>query len=489
MKKTFGLSILLLLMLIVAGLAGLVQAGEKPNIVLIYADDFGWNGTSARMHPDRADSKSDYYETPNIERLAEGGMRFSRGYSPGPNCSPSRHAILSGMSPAKNRKCDIGIGRGPTERVKWLAARNSPDPLTEVVAFPGLLRDHAGYATAHFGKWHLPDDPGVVGYDEHDGSRGNAAGGRDADPKYIFEVTERGVAFMTRQVKAGRPFYLQLSHFATHLPIQYRNATLNKYQKMDKGSRHTNPEYAAMTADLDVGVGMILNEIDRLGIAGNTYVVYTADNGALRGENDISTSNDPLNFGKPQVWEGGIRVPFIVRGPGVKANSWCHYPVVGYDLYPTFCQWAGIAGRVPDGVEGGSLVATLASGGRANVKRKNPFLIFHFPNYVLGGGKGARPQSAIMIGDMKLMKVYEWDRPRLFDLSKDIGERNDIWEKMPERVRRMHAMLEEYLQEVDAPMPKYNPDWDMTAEEWTAWSKTQKKENPKPKKAMKKAGE
>jgi arylsulfatase A len=464
------------------------QAAEKPNILLIYADDFGWTGTSARMSPDRDDSRSDYYETPNIERLAQQGMRFSRGYSPGPNCSPSRHALLSGMCPAKNRKCDISGGRGPTEHVRWLAGRNGPDPLTEVVTFPKLLRDHAGYATAHFGKWHLPGDPGENGYDEHDGSRGNAAGGGDEDPKYVTEITTSGIRFMRKQVEAGKPFYLQISHFATHLPIQHRPETLLKYENKSKGERHTNPAYAAMTAELDRGVGMVLDEIDRLGIAKSTYVLFTADNGALRGLDDASTSNDPLNFGKPQVWEGGIRVPFIVRGPGVAANSWRHQAVVGYDLYSTFCEWAGIKDRVPDCVEGGSLAATLASGEEVEIKRKNSFLVFHFPNYVLGKGKDARPQSAIMIGDLKLMKIYEWDRPKLFDLSTDIGEKDDLWEKMPERARMMHSTLQEYLEQVNAPMPTLNPDVDMTVEEWSVWSKAQKKDNVAPKKAAKKAG-
>ena len=151
-----------------------------------------------------------------------------------------------------------------------MAARNNPDPLTEAVPFAELLRDHAGYATAHFGKWHLPGHPGENGYDEHDGSRSSVNGGGEADPKYIFDLTNKGSAFMEKQVKAGKPFYLQLSHFAVHLPIQYRSATLGKYQAKEKGNRHTNPEYAAMTEDLDVGVGMILDEIDRLGIADNT---------------------------------------------------------------------------------------------------------------------------------------------------------------------------------------------------------------------------
>ena len=224
---------------------------SKPNIILIYADDQGWNGTSVRMHPDREDSRSDYYQTPNIEHLALQGMRFSRGYSSNPNCAPSRHALLSGMTPAKNRRCDINNGRGPQTDVLWLAARNNPASLTEAITFPELLHDHAGYATAHYGKWHLPGDPGENGYDDHDGSRNNPGGGGDTDPKRIFDLTTKGLNFMQAQVQAGKPFYLQLSHFAVHLPIRYRSQMLDKYQALDKGNLHTNPEYAAMTEDAE----------------------------------------------------------------------------------------------------------------------------------------------------------------------------------------------------------------------------------------------
>jgi hypothetical protein len=148
---------------------------------------------------------------------------------------------------------------------------------------------------------------------------------------------------------------------------------------------------------------------------------------------------------------------------------------------------AGVKDLVPDNVEGGSLVGALLSKGKASVERKNPFMVFHFPNYVLGKGKDAFPQSAIMSGDMKLMKLYDWDRPKLFDLSKDIGEQNDIWDKLPKMAEQKHLTLQEYLKAVNAPMPKYNPDWDMTVQEWDVWNKAEKSKNASPKKAGKKS--
>jgi arylsulfatase A-like enzyme len=170
----------------------------------------------------------------------------------------------------------------------------------------------------------------------------------------------------------------------------------------------------------------------------------------------------------------------------VAPNSWSHHPVVGYDLYPTFCDIAGLTNRIPDEVEGGSLLPALRSKGAAPVKRLNPYLVFHFPNYVLGY-KDTRPQSAIMMGDLKLMKLYEWDRPKLFNLKDDIGETVDLTDQLPEKAQYMHDTLNAYLKEVDAPMPTHNPDWTMTPNQWLEWNKSQKAPKNANKKASKKA--
>jgi arylsulfatase A len=196
----------------------------------------------------------------------------------------------------------------------------------------------------------------------------------------------------------------------------------------------------------------VLQAIDRLGLADNTYVIYMSDNGAGGG----GKGGRVLNGGKGGVWEGGIRVPLIIRGPGVKPNSWCHTRVVGYDFFPTFCQWAGISSNeLPKGIEGGSMAALLANDGLGDVKRPREELVFHFPHY-----QGDTPHSAILLGDLKLLHFYEDDRDALFDLSKDIGERNDLAERLPAETKKLRERLETYLAAVDAQFPTPNPEYD-----------------------------
>jgi len=228
-----------------------------------------------------------------------------------------------------------------------------------------------------------------------------------------------------------------------------------KYEKLASGGndRGKRAETAAITEDLDTGVGQVMAAIDRLGLTKNTYVIYMSDNGAGGG----GGKRGGLSGGKGSVWEGGIRVPLIIRGPGIAADSWCHLPVVGYDLLPTFCEWAGIpATAIPKGVEGGSVASLLTRDGSGLVRRPREELVFHFPHYQSDDG----PHSAIRIGNLKLIRFYEDDRVTLFDLSKDIGERDDLAQRLPAEAKRMQERLEKYLAEVAAQMPIPNPDFD-----------------------------
>ena len=197
---------------------------------------------------------------------------------------------------------------------------------------------------------------------------------------------------------------------------------------------------------------MVMDAISRLGIADTTFVIYTSDNGAGGGGR-----RRPLNGGKGSVWEGGIRVPLIVRGPGVKLDSWCHARVVGFDFFPTFCEWAGIAvDRHPQGLEGGSIASLLTNDGMGEVKRSRDELVFHFPHYQSSDG----PHSAILFGDLKLLKFYETDRLALFDIAKDIGEQSDLSSQEPDKVEQLHERLKNCLADVEAQMPKPNPQYD-----------------------------
>ncbi|MBS0260343.1 MAG: sulfatase [Planctomycetes bacterium] len=434
---------------VLAILAGVpAVAADRPNIILMLADDQGWNGLSVRMHPDRAESRGDMYHTPHLERLAAQGMRFSQAYAPAPVCSPSRISIQTGRSPAalhwtKAAPPEAGHKLSEPRNIKQIADRE--------VTIGELLR-RAGYATAHYGKWHINGGgPGQHGYDESDGDTGNeqAFEFKDPNPVDIFGMAERAERFMAKCARAGQPFYIQLSWNALHASQNALQATRAKYEQKLGARDSKRADVAAITEDLDTGVGRVLDSIERLGLTGNTYVIYTSDNGAGGGKK-------LLHGGKGDVYEGGIRVPLIVRGPGVKPNSFSSTPVVGYDFLPTFCEWAGLPrSAVPAEVEGGSFTALLAQNGQGAVQRPREELVFHFPHY-----QGDTPHSAILLGNLKLMHFYEDDRYELYDLGQDLSERHNIAAERPAETRRLSERLQKYLAAVDAQLPPPNPDFD-----------------------------
>lgn len=425
-----------------------IFAADRPNIVFMLADDQAWTGLSVPMHPDLKDSHDPVIQTPHLERLAAQGMRFSSGYSPASVCSPARISLQTGKSPArlhwtKAAPAEEGHRLIEPRLIKQIAASETTI---------GEMLRAAGYATAHYGKWHLSGGgPGEHGYDEHDGDTGNEHAYRftDPNPVDIFGMSARAAAFMAKHARAGKPFYVQLSWNALHASENANKATLAKYERLLSGANTKRITTAAITEDLDSGVGRVLQAIDELGLADKTYVIYMADNGAGGGKR-------LLNGGKGGVWEGGIRVPFIVRGPGIKTDSWCHVPVIGYDLFPTFCEWAGIsAKKLPAGLEGGSIAPLLTHEGRGVVKRPREELVFHFPHY-----QGDSPHSALRWGDLKLLHFYEDDRDLLFDLSQDLGERRDLAAARPADVARLRQRLEAYLKLIDAQLPTINPQYD-----------------------------
>lgn len=423
---------------------------SRPNIILMLADDQGWNGTSVAMHPDVPGSKSDVHKTPNLEKFAGQGMRFSAAYAPAPVCSPTRISILTGRSPAAlhwTKAVPPESGRKLIEPTNVKAVADGEASVAE------LLRT-AGYATAHYGKWHIRGGgPAKHGYDDSDGDTGNEEAFKytDPNPVNIFGMVKSATAFMEKSKKAGKPFFIQMSWNALHAAGNANKATLAKYAKLNLGNEKRT-QVAAITEDLDTGVGALLKAIDDLELTGTTYVIYTSDNGAGGG------GRGALHGGKGDVYEGGIRVPFIVRGPGVKANSWCHTRIVGYDFLPTFCEWAGVpAEKLPKAVEGGSLVKVIADG-RGEVKRSRDGLVFHFPHY-----QGDTPHSAIIVGDLKLMKFYEDNRVVLFDLAQDLREQTDLSKKRPEDTAKLDKQLTEHLKAVDAQMPTPNPKYDPKA--------------------------
>jgi arylsulfatase A-like enzyme len=427
---------------------------DRPNIVFMLADDQGWNGLSVAMHPKVAASRGEIFQTPNLEKLAAEGMRFSSAYAPAPVCSPTRISLQTGKSPAQLHWTKAA----PPESGHRLLEPQLVKQIADDEATISEVLRKAGYATAHYGKWHIAGGgPGRHGYDEHDGDTGNEQAFQftDPNPVDIFGMADRAGAFMAKNSKAGKPFFIQLSWNALHASENALKATLAKYERLTGSSGDKRTSTAAITEDLDTGVGRVLDAIDQLGLADTTYVISMSDNGSGGGGR-----RGGLSGGKGSVWEGGVRVPLIVRGPGVAANSWCDVPVVGYDLFPTFCEWAKVPkASLPQGLEGGSIAPLLAHDGRGEVQRPREELVFHFPHYQSGN----TPHSAIRIGDLKLLTFYEDDSVKLFNLATDLGERNDLATTVPAEAARLRQRLERYLADVHAQLPTVNPRYDANA--------------------------
>jgi arylsulfatase A len=431
-------------------LSPLLGAEKQPNFIVILGEGAGWTSSSVQMDDRTPASKGTGYITPNLERLAAGGMRFSDGYAASPRCTPSRAALFTGRSPAALHMTFVGLGggRGDAEvRTKVIppqALLELPEAETTIAEF--LKR--AGYATAHFGKWHVGRvDPSKHGFDESDGPTSN--GGPDnvanPNPKQALAMTAHGIDFMERQVKAGRPFYVQMSHY----PTQPEGGGGGRG---GGGGENRRPDNIEEISTVDKTVGQLLDAIDRLGLKGNTYILYTTDHGT-------QGRNPPLTGGKGGVWEGGLRVPFIIAGPGVKAGACSHVRVSATDLFPTFAELAGIKEPLPNGIEGGSFVSVLLGGGNGVVKRSREDFVVHFPHY---DKDKQGPASVILLGDYKLTRVYETGELKLYDLSKDNGERNDLAKQMPDKLAELDQRLTDYLKAVNAQMPSLNPNYDPT---------------------------
>ena len=431
--------------------AGLPLAAKPPNLVVVLGEGHGWSSTSVQMDDAVPASKSADVSTPNLETLAQGGMRFANFYAASPRCTPSRAAIFTGKSPAALHMTFVGEGKADNR-----GAANGkllpPDCSIELPAGETTIAEFLkadGYATAHFGKWHVGRaDPSLHGFDESDGPTNN--GGPEnvpqPHPKQLFGMTERGMDFMARQVKAGKPFYLQLSHYA------FRHAEGGRQEAKESGKPEdpASQDPAQAVADLDIAFGQLMKKIDELGITDNTYVIFTTDHGS-------PGKNPPLAGGKGTVSEGGLRVPFIIRGPGIQAGTCSHVRAEDEDIFPTIAALAGITKPLPDGVEGGSIAAVLRNAGKGDVKRPREEFVVHFPHY---DKDSAGPAYAILLGDFKLVRIYETGALRLYNIAQDPGERRDLAAEMPDKTSDLDRRLSVYLDSVHAQMPAPNPSYD-----------------------------
>ena len=441
--------------------AAMHAAAPPPNFVVIMSEAQGWASSSVQMDDAVPGSKSGFVRTPSLEKLAAGGMRFADFYAASPRCTPTRAALFTGKSPALLHMTFVGEGRGGRESSftdagsKLIPAQFTSELPESETTIAELLK-RAGYATAHFGKWHVGrTSPARHGFDESDGPTNNG-GPEDVEnpnPKEAFGMTERGMDFMARQVKSGKPFYLQVSHYAGRGGTDARPETYAAVRKRATSERDLRIVNAtAVREDMDATIGMLLAKLDELGIAGRTYFIYTADHGA-QGRN----ANEPLTNGKGTVWEGGIRVPLIVRGPGIKAGTCTQVRASTVDLFPTIAALADVREPLPKDVEGGSLVPVLEGANNVAVKRAREEFVVHSPHY----DKDAQgPASALLLGNYKLILPYETGVPLLFDLSNDMAETRDLAKENAKLTADLGRRLSDYFKAVNAEMPKPNPAFD-----------------------------
>ena len=436
---------------------------SSPNFILVLADDQGWNGTSVKMMYNESGSKSDYFETPNLELLSQKGMRFSDAYSSAPVCAPSRYSIQFGKTPARISLIRVGMN---TDHIDHEGFVSIPKALKKI---------NKQYRTAHFGKWGMGSNPSVLGYDESDGPTKNKDGNFDNDksqwehvlkndPKNIFSLTNKAVEFISSSKKEKRPFFLQISHYAVHSNIESKEKSYDLFSDKPKGIHHKNLGFAAMTYDLDESLGILLKKIKEFGLEDNTYIIYMSDNGSvpnIPGAKKYEKSyNYPLSRGKWDAFEGGIRVPLIIAGPGIKSGSESSIPISGSDLLPTIIDLAGSKTIKLNEIDGGSFASILLNKNNENLNRPVDGIFFHVP--YKNGIALKRPHSAIRKDDYKLIKFQDDKSLLLFDLVNDKMEQFNLANQKPEKLKELEELLDNYLIEVSAPKWQEGITWKNT---------------------------
>jgi arylsulfatase A-like enzyme len=434
-------------------------AARRPNVLLIFADDLGWRDTGF--------TGSDFYETPNLDKLARDGMAFTNAYAGAGNCAPSRACLLSGQYGPRHGVYAVGdTDRGPKPLMRMVPIPNAKGLAPTQVTVAEALKA-AGYATGIFGKWHLGGKDGAPPAEQgFDAVFDPGTGGRPQvgpDPKGVFSITAKAGEFMA--ANKDRPFFCYVAHHGIHSPLEARPESLAKFKAKPAGKQHSDPLYAACTYDFDDAVGQLLKKLADLGLEKDTLVVFTSDNGGVP-----RSSQEPLRGNKGAYYDGGIREPMAVRWPGVVApGSKCDTPVINLDFYPTFLEAAGA--KVPDGkvLDGASLVPALK--GRAGPQRAGIF--WHFPGYLnqpVNRGRDpvfrTRPVTAMRSGNWKLMLYHEeWqldggrakvatnNAVELYDLSVDPGERNNLALSDPKKRDEMLDVLLDWMKKTDAKMP------------------------------------
>ena len=437
-------------------------ADPKPNIVFIMADDLGYT--------DVACFGSRYYETPNIDRLASQGLKLTSHHHC-QNCTPTRAALMSGQYGARTGVYTVG----GIDRFNWKDRPLRPvDNVTELPLDRQTIADQlkaAGYATGMFGKWHIgqkgPHHPARRGFDEAIVSMGAHFDFETNPPteypkgQYLADfLSDRAVDFIRRH--KDHPFFLYLPHFGVHSPHDAKPELVKKFADKPGVGGHKNPTYAAMIASVDESVGRVMQTLDELKLAENTVLIFVSDNGGVGGyaregikKGGEVTDNAPLRSGKGSLYEGGTRVPFIVRWPGkVKAGSSCDQPTIHVDVYPSLLELAGAA-KPSQVLDGESLVKLFR---QPDAQLQREAIYQHFPGY-LGAGKDdwrTTPVSTVQAGPWKLMEFLEDGHLELYNLKEDLSEQHNLAEQQADRAKQLHEKLTEWRRTTQAPMPQKN---------------------------------
>jgi arylsulfatase A len=450
------MSILLRILLAMALTGAAVAAPDQPNILFVLIDDLGW--MDLRVQGNEA------VETPHIDKLASEGMRFTDAYSAAPVCSPTRAAILTGQSPAQLAYTNHAPDRKSfiPDNPKLLPAFMHEHLPAEKQTVAEVLKG-AGYSTAFMGKWHLSGggdgkaeyEPTAQGFDINIGGCGFGGPPTFFDPYKIPHLPPRkkgeylpdrladeAIDFIKRD-RDGKPFFLCLWNYTVHWPMEAPAALLKKYAD-HKGPGLNDPRYGAMIEAMDAAIGRVIASIDGLGLKEETLIIFTSDNGGFGGVAD----NRPLRDAKGDLYEGGIRVPLIIRWPGVvKPGTVNRTPVISMDFFPTLIEAAKINLDAPPEIEGLSLMPILKAQGSLPERS----LFFHYPNYAWH--RSNRLGGAVRHGSHKLIERFDTGQLELFDLSKDIGEKDDLAKEQPELAKTLAGKLRDWRKKVGAKMP------------------------------------
>jgi arylsulfatase A len=470
--KSLGIGAALLALpgplLALPGRLGAEEMKKKLNFVFILIDDMGWKDVGCYG--------GRFFETPNIDRLAAQGMRFTDGYSACAVCTPTRASIMTGKYPARlhmdgHIRPDLapypkGSGKLLNPEFKqWL----EPSEVTIAEALK-----NGGYVSASIGKWHLGEQSGPQYRPQNQGFSRVVLSQHHGDMEYFYpfvdnekwpyagplpgkpgdylpdRLTDEGAKFI--EENRDKPFFLYLSHWSVHDPHKAKKDKIAKYEEKEKaqGETEISPVYAAMVESVDESVGRVMAKLEEMDLTDRTVVIFMSDNGGLKSVTTMS----PLRGQKSLYYEGGIRVPFIIKVPGMtKPGSVCHEPVISTDFYPTMLELAGLPPKPEQHRDGISLVPLL-KGSKSGLGREA--IYWHFPLYQ---GRGCTPCSAVRAGDYKLIEYFEDYRVELYNLRDDIGESKDLSKTKPEKADELRKMLHKWREEVNATIPKPNPDY------------------------------